>query len=89
MTTKSSNLAGVSANEPFNDDRSIQGLGQAISLAMKGNLISAIKYIEAANPGLSRGKAKEIVRTFGYSGAQRWPELENWPEKASRSVRCL
>ena len=87
--TKSRSLAGVSLNEPFTDDLSIQGAGRAIKLAMSGNLISAIKYIEAANPGFSREQAKRIVRSFGYWGAQPWPELENWPEKARQSVRCL
>ena len=89
MTTKSSNLAGPSSNEPFTDDLSVQGIGQALKLAMNGSLISAIKYIEAANPGFSREKAKQIVRSFGYCGTQRWPEIENWPEKARLSVRCL
>lgn len=89
MTTNASNPARVSLPESFADHVSIQGAGQALKLAMKGNLISAIKYIEAANPGFSREKAKEIVRSFGYWGLQRWPELENWPEKARQSVRCL
>ena len=89
VSTTARNLAGASLNERFTDDVSIQGVGQAIKLAMKGNVISAIKYIEAANPEFSREKAKEIVRSFGYCGIQRWPELENWPEKASQSVRCL
>ncbi len=86
---KSRSPAGVSCNEAFTDDVSIQGVAQAIKLAMKGNLISAIKYIEAANPHFSREKAKTIVRSFGYCGTQRWPELENWPERARLPVRCL
>ena len=86
---KPRSLAGVACQEAFTGDISIEGAGHAIKLAMTGNLISAIKYIEAANPDFSREKAKEIVRSFGYCGTQRWPELENWPEKARMSVRCL
>ena len=87
--TKPRSLAGVSLNESYTDDLSIQGAGRAIKLAMSGNLISAIKYIEAANPDFSREKAKEIVRSFGYWGAQRWPEPENRLGPMSQSIRCL
>ena len=89
VTTKSRNLVRGSFDAQFTDGLSIQGVRGAIRFAMKGNLISAIKYIEAANPGFSRERAKEIVRSFGYCGTQRWPELENWPEHARLTVRCL
>ncbi len=55
----------------------------ARSLASSGHLISAIKYLEVANPGISREEAKAIVNSFGYPRAQRWPEDDGLP------VRCL
>ena len=73
VTTKSRNLVRGSFDAQFTDGLSIQGVREAIRFAMKGNLISA----------------KNIVRSFGYCGTQRWPELENWPEQARLTVRCL
>lgn len=68
--------------KPF-DSPEIAGVAYAMELARFGKLISAIKYIEAANPGISRGKAKTVVDSFGYNAEKRWPEVDR------RLIRCL
>ena len=67
----------------------IMGVARASKLARCGKIISAIKYIEEANPEISRERAKWIVYSFGYNGESRWPELERWPERNRLPVRCL
>jgi len=65
------------------------GIEAAVKLARHGKIISAIRQIETANPEISRERAKMIVRSFGYGGQSRWPELERWPEQFRQPVRCL
>jgi hypothetical protein len=76
-------------HEPSVDGIAILGVETAIKLARSGRVISAIKHIEVANPGISREKAKGIVYSFGYNGESRWPELDRWPERHRLPVRCL
>ena len=52
------------------------GVAEAGRLARSGRLISAIKYLEAANPGLTREKAKAIVHAFGYDGESAPKEFD-------------
>jgi hypothetical protein len=59
------------------------GVEIAVRYARGGRLISAIKYIETANPMISRELAKAVVNSFGYGHELRWPEEVNRP------VRCL
>ena len=67
----------------------VRGVDQAIRFARFGRLISAIKYIESANPQISRETAKAIVRSFGYDCESRWPEIENRSERNRVPIRCL
>jgi hypothetical protein len=89
VTTESSNVFGASLNKRSFDRTTIVGVETAMKFARFGRLISAIKYIEVANLGISRETAKMIVRSFGYGGESRWQELEKWPEQDGQSVRCL
>ena len=80
---------GDALNGPAADRMTILGVKTAINFVRSGRIISAIKHIEVANPGISREKAKSIVYSFGYSCEMRWPELEKWPERDRQRIRCL
>jgi hypothetical protein len=67
----------------------VMGADQALRFARSGMFISAIKYIESANPRFSRETAKAIVRSFGYDHESRSSESERWPEQSKMPVRCL
>jgi hypothetical protein len=83
VTTKHSTQTGISSHPSGFDYTAIRGIDEAIKLARFGRLISAIKYIEAANPEISRRKAKALVDSFGYSSEARWPDIDRQP------IRCL
>ena len=65
------------------------GLAWARALARAGRLISAIKHLEAVNPGLPRDTARAIVDSFGYGRESRWPEMERNPEERGQAVQSL
>lgn len=65
------------------DYAAVQGVEEAFAFARLGRLISAIKHLEAANPGISRGEARLIVESSGFGHQLRWPEEDKQP------LRCL
>lgn len=67
----------------------VEGIEPALRLTKSGNPISAIKYLEASNPGMSRVLAKKIVGSFGYCSKPKWPEPDTWPGKGNSPLRCL
>jgi hypothetical protein len=81
--TKHLETTSTTTQMPTVDRAAIKGLEEAKKLARFGQLISAIKYLEAANPELSRRQAKTMVDSFGYSSERRWPEMDRQP------LRCL
>jgi hypothetical protein len=89
VNTELPDAFGAALNGPSVDGVAIMGVARASKLARCGKIISAIKYIEEANPEISRERAKWIVYSFGYNGESRWPELERWPERNRLPVRCL
>jgi len=89
MNTKKSDPFGAAGKLRTRDHAGVRGMDQAIRFARSGMFVSAIKYIESANPRFSRETAKAIVRSFGYDRESRWPESEQWPEQSKTPVRCL
>jgi hypothetical protein len=83
MKTEPFDELGVSANRRSLNYAAIRGVDTAVRFARSGRLISAIKLIESANPGISRKTAKAVVRSFGYDSKLRWPEEDRGP------LRCL
>ncbi len=79
MNTRTSSPFEVEVDACPVDDTGLRGVEQAVGFARSGRLISAIKHLELANPGLAREEAKTIVRSFGYGRVVRWPEPEKLP----------
>jgi hypothetical protein len=89
VTTKDLTVWGAALDEGPADLAAIAGVETALKLARSGRIISAIKHLEAANPKISRGRAKMIVHSFGYGRELHWPEQEKWPRQNRQPVRCL
>jgi hypothetical protein len=89
MNTRTPHQHGADSKLRTRDCVAVRGVDQAIRFARFGRLISAIKYIESANPQISRETAKAIVRSFGYDCESRWPEIEDQSERNRVPVRCL
>lgn len=83
VSQKSLSQSELTSNRQKFKDARIEGIGTAIQLAKAGRIITAIKYLETSNPGLSREKAKATVNSFGYTREPRWPEEDLQP------IRCL
>lgn len=65
------------------DSSALIGMELAIRYARGGRLISAMKFIELANPWLTREQVKAVVNSLGYGDEFKWPEEQKLP------VRCL
>lgn len=73
----------ILANALEIDVTTLIGIEVAARYARGGRIISAVKFIEVANPWLTREQAKVVVNSFGFGDEFKWPEEQKF------SVRCL
>lgn len=79
MKTRLSSHDDAGAEERLRESPVWRGLAEAAEFARAGRMISAIKWLETANPSITREGAKAAVRSLGYGREVRWPEPDKLP----------